>query len=261
MRRGDIVVNPWVSKEYNGKLNPLYATIYLDGNCSLDYMGRQHYWGHPIYKINEKEQTPWEIIGHIDLCEIIKREIGYTADTPQTEKPKIRKRIDKPFRAVWFDDDHNEIDTPQKELTAKCLNCHNAKACKENHWDGCIYEPQTDCLIVDARFKAHCLNCAENGSYKCTKCDGEMYYKADAPQTDCEDIYPLVIIKDRYTGVYSNGKYTAWNMYFEDIPREIDEDDVTCRNFWHSYEEVVGLGDTPNEAVEDLRQKMGRVQI
>lgn len=283
-----------------------------------------------------------------------------TADTPQTEKPKIRKRIDKPFRAVWFDDDHNEIDTPQTdcymckwmgdrdvcgrcrnrnlfaeeiadtpqtdriktadycdicnhkgcdnctanslddycvpsgyapkdtpqtdcdkciwnvcnynkvdwdadtpqtELTAKCLNCHNAKACKENHWDGCIYEPQTDCLIVDARFKAHCLNCAENGSYKCTKCDGEMYYKADAAQTDCEDIYPLVIIKDRYTGVYSNGKYTAWNMYFEDIPREIDEDDVTCHNFWHSYEEVVGLGDTPNEAVEDLRQKMGRVQI
>jgi hypothetical protein len=44
--------------------------------------------------------------------------------------------------------------------------------------------PQTDCLIVDARFKAHCLNCAESGSYKCTKCDGEMYYK-DAPQTDC----------------------------------------------------------------------------
>lgn len=34
---------------------------------------------------------------------------------PQTEKPKIRKRIDKPFRAVWLDDDHNEIGTPQTE--------------------------------------------------------------------------------------------------------------------------------------------------
>ena len=40
-------------------------------------------------------------------------------------------------------------------LTARCLNCHNAKACKENHWEGCKYEPwkltavddepQTDC--------------------------------------------------------------------------------------------------------------------
>ena len=44
--------------------------------------------------------------------------------------------------------------------------------------------PQMDCLIADARFKAHCLNCTESGSYKCTKCDGEMYYK-DTPQTDC----------------------------------------------------------------------------
>lgn len=34
-------------------------------------------------------------------------------------------------------------------------------------------EPQTDCE-----------RCAEYGSYKCTKCDGEMYYK-DTPQTDC----------------------------------------------------------------------------
>lgn len=36
-------------------------------------------------------------------------------DEPQTEKPKIRKRNDKPFRAVWLDDDHNEIGTPQAE--------------------------------------------------------------------------------------------------------------------------------------------------
>ena len=107
-------------------------------------------------------------------------------------------------------------DTPQTELTAKCLNCRNAKACKEKHWDGCIYEPQTD----------------------------------------CEDIYPLVIIKDRYTGTYSNGEYTAWNMYFEDIPREIDEDDVTCYNFWHSYDGIVGLGKTPNEAIDDLHKKL-----
>lgn len=118
------------------------------------------------------------------------------------------------LKGVWLDED--EADAPQTELTAKCLNCRNAKACKENHWDGCIYEPQTD----------------------------------------CEDIYPLVIIKDRYTGTYSNGEYTAWNMYFEDIPREIDEDDVTCHNFWHSYNGIVGLGKTPNEAIDDLRKKL-----
>ena len=36
-------------------------------------------------------------------------------DEPQTEKPKIGKRIDKPFRAVWLDDEHKEIGTPQTE--------------------------------------------------------------------------------------------------------------------------------------------------
>ena len=38
-------------------------------------------------------------------------------DEPQTEKPKIGKRIDKPFRAVWLDDDHNEIGTPQTDCS------------------------------------------------------------------------------------------------------------------------------------------------
>ena len=43
-------------------------------------------------------------------CNFIKR-----ADIPQTKKPRIRKRNDKPFRAVWLDDNHNEIGTPQTE--------------------------------------------------------------------------------------------------------------------------------------------------
>lgn len=78
----------------------------------------------------------------------------------------------------------------------------------------------------------------------------------DLKQTDCEDIYPLVIIEDRYTGVYSNGKYTAWNMYFDEIPQDIDGDDVSCYDFWHSYNGIVGLGETPSGAIEDLRQKL-----
>ena len=39
----------------------------------------------------------------------------------------------------------------------------------------------------ETRLTAKCLNCANGGSYKCSKCDGEMYYKydKDEPQTDC----------------------------------------------------------------------------
>ena len=33
------------------------------------------------------------------------------------------------------------VDEPQTQLKAKCLECNNSKACKENHWQGCRYEP------------------------------------------------------------------------------------------------------------------------
>lgn len=36
-------------------------------------------------------------------------------------------------------DDH--VETGNDHLEARCLNCHNAKACKENQWEGCVYEP------------------------------------------------------------------------------------------------------------------------
>lgn len=42
-------------------------------------------------------------------------------------------------------------------------------------------------IIADSRLTAKCLNCANGGSYKCSKCDGEMYFKNE-PQTIAEDI-------------------------------------------------------------------------
>lgn len=77
--------------------------------------------------------------------------------------------------------------------------------------------------------------------------------------SNTEDIYPLVIICDRYTGAYSGGKYTAWNHDLEDIPPEIDGDDVDCRNFWWGGEADkynVGKGSTIAEAVMDLARKL-----
>ena len=64
---------------------------------------------------------------------------------------------------------------PQTEITT----CVSVPACLLEIED----EPQTELV----RVKYHCINCAENGSYKCSKCDGEMYYKydKDEPQTDC----------------------------------------------------------------------------
>ena len=35
----------------------------------------------------------------------------------------------------------------------------------------------------EPKLTAKCLNCANGGSYKCSKCDGEMYFKTE-PQTE-----------------------------------------------------------------------------
>ena len=70
--------------------------------------------------------------------------------------------------------------------------------------------------------------------------DIEDYDEADRIYSDImeNEIYPLVIIRDRYTGVYSGGKYTAWSGDVEDIlpPPEVNDDDIVCMNFWYEQE-------------------------
>jgi hypothetical protein len=75
-----------------------------------------------------------------------------------------------------------------------------------------------------------------------------------------DEIYPLTIVSDRYTGSYSDGKYTAWNLDAEEIPTDINADDVVCRNFWYEQEKnptyIVGKGNTVSEALEELYIKL-----
>ena len=86
-RKGDIIVNPWVSVDYCGELNPMYATIYLGNNFSLDYKGRKHTWADKVYKENAEYRCPWKVIGHIDLDRIIETAIRKAVeDEPQTER-------------------------------------------------------------------------------------------------------------------------------------------------------------------------------
>lgn len=65
--------------------------------------------------------------------------------------------------------------------------------------------------------------------------------------------YPLTIIFDRYGGTYSGGKFTAFNIYPDKVPCDIYSDDVTCSNFWKNYKGVVGIGNTPNEAINNMK--------
>jgi hypothetical protein len=66
------------------------------------------------------------------------------------------------------------------------------------------------------------------------------------------NLYPLTIVRDRYTGCYSGGKFTAWNLYPEDISEEIYADDVGCSSFFSHTKIIYGRGETPNDAFMDL---------
>ena len=70
-----------------------------------------------------------------------------------------------------------------------------------------------------------------------------------------EELYPITIIKDRYSGTYSGAKWLAFNMYPEDLENlDISADDISCHEFWgndaNGY--VIGKGSTPDEALADL---------
>ena len=72
------------------------------------------------------------------------------------------------------------------------------------------------------------------------------------------ELYPLTIIKDRYNGVYSGGKWLAFCNDPDEINTDIWGSDTACDFFWWEYKNgninmVIGIGDTISDAVEDLR--------
>ena len=73
MKVGDIIVNPWVSREFDGDYNAMYATIYIGNNQSIDCKGRKHTWVDKVYRDdNERE---WKVIGHCDIKGYIRKSI------------------------------------------------------------------------------------------------------------------------------------------------------------------------------------------
>ena len=45
-------------------------------------------------------------------------------------------------------------------------------------------------------------------------------------------IYPITVVCDRYSGIYSGGSYIAWNLETEDVPLDPQCDDVSCYSFF-----------------------------
>ena len=76
-------------------------------------------------------------------------------------------------------------------------------------------------------------------------------------EKEMREIYPLTIVSDRYGGTYSGGAYTAWPMDYTDVPLEPGLDDDTCAGYWAEHaDDTIGRGNTPNEALEDLYNRI-----
>lgn len=71
------------------------------------------------------------------------------------------------------------------------------------------------------------------------------------------EIYPVTIVLDRYGGAYNGGyKWTAWNLDFEEVPEEINSNDVKAMNYWYEPTHYAGLGQTPQEALNSLMEQI-----
>lgn len=71
-----------------------------------------------------------------------------------------------------------------------------------------------------------------------------------------DSIYPLTICSDRYGGVYSGGKFIAWNLDADEVPEDMYSDDCGCHSFWLDNDIVCGKGDTVESAIADLYIKL-----
>lgn len=99
-----------------------------------------------------------------------------------------------------------------------------------------------------------------NGT-KIIKEEGEP--SIESPSNSTIDIYPLTIVADRYGGVYSGGKYTAWYCDADEVPKDIFQSDVLCDECWTKlYEQSpmpFGVGETIDEAVRNLNEKLVKI--
>jgi hypothetical protein len=74
------------------------------------------------------------------------------------------------------------------------------------------------------------------------------------------DLYPVAIFQSRYSGVYEGGKWFAIGNFksFEEIgiSEYLFGDDCDAVDFWMSGEsEMIGVGSTPDAAVENLYER------
>lgn len=81
----------------------------------------------------------------------------------------------------------------------------------------------------------------------------DAYNRARMASVDPIDLYPIIIREARYGGTYEGGVWVAFSNAETGLPESAFGDDNECLSFWKSTRsDLVGRGNTPNDAYDDL---------
>lgn len=114
------------------------------------------------------------------------------------EMPKIEEALETAIKALSEDyakGYQSGYKAKEYDLASDCDGCKysegiyfraRCEGCCRNYADGYVsmVAEQTEPSVF-GNITSKCQNCKNSGSYKCLKCDGEMYYKQTEPSTDC----------------------------------------------------------------------------
>lgn len=74
-----------------------------------------------------------------------------------------------------------------------------------------------------------------------------------------EKPWRIVIHSSRYSGVYEGGTWFALCIG-DEFPEDAIGDDVTCASFFGMFMDGIGVGNTPQDALQDLISKDRRAK-
>ena len=84
-----------------------------------------------------------------------------------------------------------------------------------------------------------------------------LHCRSDYREVEYEvmmDLYPVTLVKDRYHGTYSGGKWIAFNRVPWDIPEAVLGSDVPCATYFNQADGQFAVGSTMEEALKNLYQ-------
>lgn len=135
-----------------------------------------------------------------------------------------------------------------KELTSRMIDSYIRVACREDTYQANVKECADSAKDFLKLLYEHFTPYMKQWCVKTSSTDRTI---------DCSGIYPLTIIKDRYSGTYSGGKFIAFNCYPECVPEDATGDDISCAEFWQEGVEDLNcdyaIGNTVEEAVANLK--------